>query len=568
MTDSSASGDEFNLDDFNLLSSILQSKFGLYFDTSKFPTLKSAVKERFKEIKPKNIAAYIELIAAAEASYSFPIDSEIRTFGESKQALNSATRESHCLVELLTVNETKFFRNKEHFRAIREKVLPELIESRASEKKLRIWSSGCSTGQEPYSIAMLVTEAITEIQNRKGTKENWEVQIIASDISEKALNIAAEGRYRNDDISQIERTLVDKYFFAPTHERVATAPLELEQFSGYGRAPHARGKSRATYLIKPEIKAAVTFYYFNLASDNYPVDLFSNFDLVICENVTIYFSQEITRRVIDNIYRAMNEASYLFIGYSETLWQISDKFKLINNFDTFYYRKPTALEDQAQTLKYSSRITAPLPPDIAKTSAAQSTKPPPRVDTAPLQTGQPIAATPPPLSFGADSNWQALLKDGLTRMAKHEFTEAGRYLEKAVYYSNGNLESLIALARLKAKISNYTEAEELCRRAISADPLCEEAHLILGLIMYRKGNLAESIFEFQQVIYIDIESVPAHMYLGDIYRNAGQTAAAIREYRHALSALRKYASEDMIEDLPVSILKQSCEQNLSVLNRA
>jgi chemotaxis protein methyltransferase CheR len=567
MTDSSSAGDEFNLDDFNLLSSILQSKFGLYFDSSKFSTLKSAVKVRLKEIKPTSIAAYIELIASAEASYSFPIDSEVRTFGESRQALNSATRESHCLVELLTVNETKFFRNKEHFRAMREKVLPELIESRASEKKLRIWSSGCSTGQEPYSIAMLVTEALAERQNGKGTIENWEVQIIASDISEKALNIASEGRYRNDDISQIERALVDKYFFAPTHERVATAPLELEQFSGYGRAPHARGKSRSTYLIKPEIRVVVTFYYFNLASDIYPVDLFSKFDLVLCENVTIYFSQEITRRVIDNIYRAMNEASYLFIGYSETLWQISDKFKLINNSDTFYYRKPTALEDQAQTLQHGSRITAPLPTEIAKTSVTQSSKPQPRVDTAPLQTEQPLA-TPPPLSFGADSNWQAFLKDGLARMAKHEFSEAGRYLEKAVYYSNGNLDSLIALARLKAKISNYTEAEELCRRAILADPLCEEAHLILGLIMYRKGNLAESIFEFQQVIYIDIESVPAHMYLGDIYRNAGQTAAAIREYRHALSALRKYASEDMIEDLPVSILKQSCEQNLSTLNRA
>ncbi|MEI7556048.1 CheR family methyltransferase [Candidatus Chlorohelix sp.] len=554
MTDSSFTGDEFSLDDFNRLSSILQRKFGLYFDSSKFSTLKNAVKERIKKTKSANITAYIELIASAEASYSFPIDSEARTFGAYKHALNSATQESHSLVELLTVNETKFFRNKEHFRAISEKVLPDLIESRASEKKLKVWSSGCSTGQESYSLAMLVTEALAQYQNRKGTKENWEVKIIASDINGKALNIAAEGRYRKDAISQIERSFVDKYFFAPTHERVTTAPLELGQFSGH---------SRASYLIKPEIRATVSFYYFNLASAIYPLDLFSNFDLVLCENVTIYFTQDITRRVIDNIYRAMNEDSYLFIGYSETLWHISDKFKLINNCDTFYYRKPTALEVEGQSIKHIPHVILPLPLDMAKLDVTQSSKLQLSADNTPLQPEQPLSTR-----FEAGSNWQTFLKDGLARMANHEFSEADRYLEKAVYYSNGNLESLIALARLKAKISNYTEAEELCRSAILADPLCEEAHLILGLIMYRKENLTESIFEFQQVIYINIESVPAHMYLGDIYRNAGQTASAIREYRHALSALGKYASDDRIEDLPVSILKQSCEQNLSALNRA
>jgi Tfp pilus assembly protein PilF len=99
------------------------------------------------------------------------------------------------------------------------------------------------------------------------------------------------------------------------------------------------------------------------------------------------------------------------------------------------------------------------------------------------------------------------------------------------------------------------------------DPLCEEAHLILAMIHHNEGRIEESIAEFQKTIYINIDSIVAHLRLGDIYRGLGQVSAALREYRSALSAMEKRPPNEIVEDLPVELLKQTCEQNIRLLRR-
>jgi chemotaxis protein methyltransferase CheR len=250
---------QFNEIYFKKIRDIIYDTSSINFTDSNKSILESRLKDRLNKLSLTSLNDYYNLIITN--------DSELKN-----------------LLDSVTTNLTKFFRSINHFNALHNFVLDDLKEKKR-EKNIRIWSAGCSTGEEPYSIAMIIKEKFDK---------TWNVKILASDISFNSLMKAKEGFYTPDRILGIPDNYLQKYL------------VEI----GNG------------YYIKDEIKELVQFDYHNLKNE---CDS-NNFDIVFCRNVIIYFDAEAQEKTINQFYLSMNDYGYLFIGHSESLFGMKTKF--------------------------------------------------------------------------------------------------------------------------------------------------------------------------------------------------------------------------------------------------
>ena len=189
------------------------------------------------------------------------------------------------LADLFTVCETYFFRDQSQFQALREHILPGLIQRRLSERRLRIWSAGCATGEEPYSVAILLHELIPDI-------EKWRIHILATDLNKRVLRKAGQGVYKQWSFRQCESAVQNTYF-------------------------EPRGDC---FALKPMIRDMVTLGYLNLVEDAYP-SLATNtkaLDLIIFRNVAIYQTEKVTRQVVERFCKCLLPGGWLMVSATET----------------------------------------------------------------------------------------------------------------------------------------------------------------------------------------------------------------------------------------------------------
>lgn len=211
--------------------------------------------------------------------------------------------ELEAIFDLITINETYFFREDRQLRAFREEIIPEIMEYRKETKTMRIWSAGCSTGEEPYTIAMLC----------KQTPElaGWDVDIFASDISQKVVQTARRGIYGESSFRSTDEAVRQLYF---------------------DRTPDNK------YRIKEEVRTMVTFGKVNLL-DEQKTGIFNELDVIFCRNVIIYFDVDAKKKVIENFYRKLRKEGFLLLGHSESLLSLSTKFKLRHMKNDMVYQK-------------------------------------------------------------------------------------------------------------------------------------------------------------------------------------------------------------------------------------
>ncbi|MCL2138040.1 MAG: protein-glutamate O-methyltransferase CheR [Treponema sp.] len=270
--------DQFLSDaDFEKYRVFIYDKSSITFSPANRAILESRLKEKLREKSIKTPGEYFRLISADEE--------ELKNFLDS-----------------ITTNLTRFFRNQPHFDAMEKFVIPEImkIKNSSGNKTIRIWSAGCSTGEEPYSVAMLLNEILPA---------PWKFEIIASDISLKCLMIAKEGFYGDSKIDGIPPAYLNKYF---------------EKVDG-------------GYHIRSNIQSKIKFDYHNLKNDSGQRGL----DLVMCRNVIIYFDEAAQAAVIDRFWNAMAPKSFLFIGHSESLFGMDTKFEFLKTEWATLYRKFT-----------------------------------------------------------------------------------------------------------------------------------------------------------------------------------------------------------------------------------
>ncbi len=262
--------------DFELYRKLIYDESGITFSATNRSILESRLKERLREKKLESLKEYFSLIL------------------KDKEELKT-------LLDSVTTNLTRFFRNQAHFDAIEKYVVPELIKMKSAagaERKLRFWSAGCSTGEEPYTLAMLLKEILPY---------GWSYEIVASDISLKCLMVGKEAFYADSRIQGIPESYLPKYF---------------------DRKPGG-------HQLKDEIKKAVRFDYHNLKNDSGLRGL----DVVFCRNVLIYFDEAAQKAAIERFWEAMAPKSFLFIGHSESLFGMNTKFEFVKTDWATFYRK-------------------------------------------------------------------------------------------------------------------------------------------------------------------------------------------------------------------------------------
>ncbi|MDR1840247.1 MAG: protein-glutamate O-methyltransferase CheR [Treponema sp.] len=263
------------LDDanFELYRALIYTESGITFTPTNRSILESRLKERLREKNVPSVATYLE------------------TIKKDKEELKG-------FLDSITTNLTRFFRNQAHFDALEKFVIPEIMNIKKTPGTIRIWSAGCSTGEEPYTIAMLLNEILPK---------TWNFDILASDISLKCLMTAKEGFYADSRIVGIPDNYLAKYF----------------------------DKVDGGYKIHADIHAKIRFDYHNLKNDSGQ----RNLDVVFCRNVIIYFDEAAQTAVINRFWDAMASKSFLFIGHSESLFGMNTKFEFVKTEWATLYKK-------------------------------------------------------------------------------------------------------------------------------------------------------------------------------------------------------------------------------------
>jgi chemotaxis protein methyltransferase CheR len=211
--------------------------------------------------------------------------------------------ELEAAADLLTTNETYLFREPQQLRAFATEILPKLAEARAREGRLRIWSAGCSTGEEAYTIALLVKDS--------GLFHGWDVGILASDIARRVLAAAREGVYGERAFRMAPPEVTARWFRPQGDKRV----------------------------VSPELRKLVSFCHLNLLDEGM-LSVVGPMDVIFCRNVMIYFDLEARRRVVRSFHRKLHDGGYLLIGQSESLLNVTADFELLQLDNDLVYRKP------------------------------------------------------------------------------------------------------------------------------------------------------------------------------------------------------------------------------------
>lgn len=280
-----ALGKELKITDqeFGNLRDFIYEQCGIYIADNRKYLLENRLGNRLKKLNLRNFDEYYNFLR-----YDAARNAEMKK-----------------LFEVITTNETSFYRNPPQLQVFQEKVLTEVVESaRSGGRKLRIWSAGCSTGEEPYTIAMIIHDLL------QADIANWDIRITANDLSERVLESARKGVYNDYTLRTTPKEIAQRYF-------------DLDN---------------GVNTVRPEVKKLVSFGQINLR-DRAQIKRVERSQIVFCRNVIIYFDDAMKKQVISSFYDNLLPGGYLIIGHSESLHNITRAFKPIHFPGAIIYKK-------------------------------------------------------------------------------------------------------------------------------------------------------------------------------------------------------------------------------------
>ena len=279
---STANKIKMSTDQFTRMAKIIYDRSGIHFPDTKKYIIESRLSLRVAELEMEDFDQYISYL----------------TMGPYQ------TEEFQEMFNRITINETSFFRNDAQLDVFESKILPDLLEARASKKRLRIWSAACSTGEEPFTIAMLLHRTL-------GVRlSDWRIEILGTDISEKALKVAQGGKYNSYAVRTTPSLMKDRYFKEDGRD----------------------------FLLNDTIRSMVNFEKHNL-KDRMAARRHGTWDVIFCRNVLIYFDDEMKRDVISMFDKQLDNDGTLFIGHSERIKALTDTFEQLPIPQGFCYQK-------------------------------------------------------------------------------------------------------------------------------------------------------------------------------------------------------------------------------------
>ncbi|EFO79748.1 MCP methyltransferase, CheR-type with Tpr repeats [Oscillochloris trichoides DG-6] len=459
------------------LRDLLATYCGVYLDDSRHESLRSAVRRR-----------------AQQRSLPLPVYAEAL-------ATEAERPELHLLAELLLNHETVFFRHRLHMAALGKTIIPELHQRLAPGIPIRIWSAGCATGEEVYSIAITALEAL-------GNPPARPLEIVGSDLSSAALARARTGRYRGRTIGNLSADQ-RRRFFRPFGDD----GLEVNE----------------------HLRRVVHFEQRNLL-EPFPAE-FQGMQIIFCQNVTIYFQIETCRTLMARFYDLMAEGGTLFLGFSETLWNIFNRFRWREVDGTYVYQKDRSLPAAAPR--------RPVTPAV------------PTFSTLPERVVRPSLSSVRPA--------QDVVTQGRNLIDAGK-SEAALDMLEHTPLGGPQVPQLLALsAHAHANRGDLDLAAAEAHRALELDALTTEAHLLIGLIHARQEQPTSAIKHLERARYLDPNAAQISFHLAECYRQLGRMDAARREYRNTIQKLAGEPPERLIDGVAVGWLAETCQRYLTIL---
>lgn len=482
-------------DEFELFRDWIHKHSGIFLEESKVDSLRISLVTRATRFGFTDYRDYFRLLSGDEDEF--------------KELMN-----------LVTINETSFFRFPAQFEALRDTVIPEIIDGRpqGAAPLFRVWSAGCSTGEEPYTISMTLLESCLE-----GLGKRFEV--VGTDVSTQALDRARKAIYPARSVTNLDRAVLQRWF-EPVKD---------------GHRPVAR------------VREKCAFHYHNLIKEPYPLALMSNWDVVFCRNVTIYFRVESTRRVVDHFYDALNPGGYLFIGHSETLTSISDRFEPVEIGGVFLYRKPHAKRALTfeEIVSRRQRKVGAAPPEEQKRHQRSLRK------HVPVQE----ELAPEPVQGEAEK----LIARAHVMLEQARAADALVLANDALAIEPDSIQAHLVAAFAYADLGKLDEAVDQAQEVLRTYPLTAAARYIMGVIHQQRGDIDQAISEFKRTIYIDADFVLAHFAVANIQRQRGNIHDACREYENTLRALHAKPEGSwtaFLGGFRSELLAKTCERSL------
>jgi chemotaxis protein methyltransferase CheR len=481
--------------DYNRFHDLVRAKTGLDLPESRRVDLEQAVQQLLAETNSPGTEILYRLLLANSRP-------------------NSAL---DALIAKVTVGETYFFRNRPQFEALARHILPNLIERRKETRTLRVWSAGCASGEEPYSLAILLQRLLPDIAR-------WSVLILATDINPRALEQARRASYGAWSFREVVPDIQANYFMPRGRE--------LE--------------------VTPRIREAVTIAYLNLVEDVYP-SLLTNtnaMDLILCRNVLMYFRQETIRRVVGRLHEALAPGGWLVVGHAEPTQTIFQQF-LVHNFPgTVVYQKQVeqSLPQPTWVKQWPSlvEVTRKPPENVTAFDAApHSFREMPASRSESTKATGTLVAQPqgPSGSYGKPTSQEALAQ---WEMGQPD--EALRLLKALANSKRGDAYTSYLIAKIHANLLELEAAEGWIDRALQNAPFFAPAHYLRALILQEQSQLARATESLRCCVYADPHFVLGHFAQAGLFARLGQRRRQLKALDNVTRLLATCKREDLVPE--------------------
>jgi chemotaxis protein methyltransferase CheR len=477
--------------DFEALRDYLSGVAGLVFDESRRPGLATVVGERLTLSGFGDVASYLLYVRGPEGR-----------------------EERQRLLDDVTIQETHFFRNAPQIAALRDVILPDLMTQAADAgRSFTVWAAGCSTGEEPYTLAMLALE----VREARGLPVD--VRILGTDVSDSAIAVAQAATYAGRTVDLAEASARQRWF--------DTGP-------------------RGAAVVADEVRDLVEFQVHNLVSEPAP---FADacVDLVVCRNVTIYFARETTRALVARFHHVLRPGGFLMLGHAETLWQVTDAFTLVPVGEAFAYRKSSVVRPGATVVGGAALLRR-----LTDREPAHANEP---------GRGRVRANETSPAGTESVPTQLAPVTDTRTRSssapaAPHRVVDSSWVLDAA---------------KRALHEGKYAEAAELATRAASVDALNCDAYVVQGQALIALGDDTEALGVLRKAVYLDPFAGHAHFLLAGALSRLGQHEQSARAFNAAadsLTSVNEDALAMVLEGRDVDELVVMCIQLADAAQRA
>ncbi len=425
--------------------------------------------------------------------------------------LHTSTDESKLelqeLAALLTVGESYFFRDKGQFELLRGAILPDLINRRKGSRTLRIWSAGCSTGEEPYSLAMLINELLPQ-------REDWNILILGTDMRDDFLRKAKSGVYSDWSFRMVPPEIRDKYFH----------------------------RKRDMWELDARIRHMVTYRLGNLLNDKFPSheNELHDLDLVLCRNVFIYYHKNAVSAIVEKLSDTLNEGGYLMTAHGE-LYSSLPKILEPRMFpESLVYQK---IKDVSACI---AAFAIQLP-GFVKSAAREAIPAMPQLPPTPPLKAQDAGVSHTKTTARHQQTSAPHISEVEVLFRQGAYTETIELGKLFISQNPGNCKALYLIAAAYANLGEHANAFEYLQQTTKADPFAFEPYYLRAHIAGENGDPEAAKEALKKVIYLKPSSVAAYLELAALYENEGDAERALKMRKSAVEILQALPQHAVIE---------------------